>query len=218
MNDMTGAGAPKQIVPVGNIGDFRGESVATVPDETPVFREPVSYLPVESGVELEMEAAASAAAAAIRERGFRMYLEGCTPQSISELLGVPPIHVQFWARTGGWVERLKRFNDELEKVAKESVRAIRLANAPEEAASSLKLGKRIRAVASRKLETDEKADEISPANLKFLADAAKATGDLGDHGMGTTEGQEGAGSGRQPLVIVFKDGMPPQREKPVIDV
>lgn len=207
---------PHVITPVANISDI-GATLpeVTMPAPIPFKREAVEYLPVEADVDLAIEQELSSGLAASRAKGYRMYLEGKTPGDIAVTLGVSPAQVLFWAEKGAWIARLKERNDAQERLVRENLRALRLASAPEEAVSSLKLGRRIREVAQAKLSDDKKAESISPMGLMNLANAGKAGGELSAIGMGDTEGGPTSAGGRQPLVMIFKDGMPPVREKSI---
>ena len=204
------------ITPIGNISDIGAVLPEAVPAPPAVFfKEAVGYLPVEADVDLAIEQELATGLSESRAKGYRMYLEGKTPGDIAVSLFVSPAQVLFWAEKGGWVSRLKERNDAQERLVRENLRALRLASAPEEAVSSLKLGRRIREVAQAKLSDDKKAEGITPMGLMNLANAGKAGGELGAIGMGDADGGPTAAGGRQPLVMIFKDGMPPVREKTI---
>lgn len=172
---------------------------------------------VESDVDMEIERAAIAVGSDLRKRGYRLFLSGSTPEKISEELtasGGPAIDVHtvvVWAREGGWAARMKARNDAKEILVRENVRRIRLNKAEDEAESSLRIGKRIREVVEKKLEDP---DELTPMGLMNVANAAKASGDLGAHGMGesaSSASEDKAAKGKTPLVMIFPGGGLPPR-------
>lgn len=193
-------------------------SVETVPP--PAIR---SYA-IESDVELELEREAMTFGNKLRAKGYRMYLEGKDPRAITEALaksGLTIDTVMLWARDGEWAMRLKKMNDLRERLVRENVRSKRLAHAEKEVESSLRISHKIREKAEGLLESKD----LSPMGLKNIADAAKASGDLGAHGMGeaASDGTEAgkAAGGKVPLVMIFPaGGLPPVPDtmKPVVEV
>ena len=199
----------------GNIMDLRPAASAAAVEAMPElpadrYKDPVAYLPVERAVDLKIEAELAASFREKREEGYRMYLDGTDPQGISEALSIPLKQVLYWADTGEWAAVVKRVNDAHERLVRENVRRARLSHAEADARESLELGERIRRVVKGKL---EKPDELRSQDVKNYADAAKATGDLSDHGNGTTAGDGIAagpdGSGKKPLVVIFNGGTAP---------
>ena len=186
------------------------ESVEPVP---PVA---VKTYAIESEVELAMERDALKFGNECRSKGYRMYLDGKDPKSIAESLSVPGLTVEtviLWARDGEWAMRLKKKNDMRERLVHENIRSKRLAHAEKEVESSLKISNKIREKAEKLLDDDG----LTPMGLKNVADAAKASGDLGAHGMGenSPDGSEGAkaAGGKVPLVMIFPaGGLPPVPE------
>lgn len=175
------------------------------------YKDPVAYLPVERAVDLKIEAEMAASFREKREEGYRMYLDGKDPSDIAAIMSLPLKQVLYWADTGDWALTVRRLNDANERLVRENVRRARLAHAEADAKESLELGERIRKVVKGKLENP---DALRSQDIKNYADAAKATGDLSDHGNGATAGvsidagPEGA-AGRKPLVVIFNGGTPP---------
>lgn len=198
---------------VNNISDLPPTSDPNNRDseETPiVFKEDVLYLPIENDVDLRIEAEIAAQTQASREKGYRMFLAGKSPAEIAKTLGVQIAAVVFWAKDGGWAERLRKQNDVSEELVRENVRATRLANAQTEAEDSLEISKKLRIAVKKKLDAKDADERITPMGLKNLADAAKASGDLGAHGMGETTAPAKTGNdGKTPFVMVFPGGLPP---------
>lgn len=199
-----------------NIMDLRSaaesSAVAIMPELPPEpYKDPVSYLPVEREVDLKIEAEMAASFREKREEGYRMYLGGADPKTISDELAIPLRQVLYWADTGDWAAVIRKANDAHERLVRENVRRARLAHAEADARESLELGEKIRKVVKGKL---EKPDELRSQDIKNYADAAKATGDLADHGNGATAGvsiDAGGpdGGGKKPLVVIFNGGTAP---------
>ena len=176
---------------------------------------------IESDEDLALEREALIAGTQYRSRGYRLYLEGKNPADIAKKLNVTQDAVLTWARVGDWAGRLRRKNDLYEKLVRENVRGKRLSHVEVEVESSLRISNKIRAKAETML--DDKG--LTPMGLKNLADAAKASGDLGAHGMGEGGIAEGeavkAGGGKVPLVMIFPSGglpPPPETMKTVKEV
>lgn len=185
------------------------EAMPELPAER--YKDPLAYLPVERSVDLKIETEMAASFREKREEGYRMYLDGQDPKDIAEIMAVPLKQVLYWADTGDWAMTVRKLNDGLERLVRENVRRARLAHAESDAKESLELGERIREVVKEKLAVP---GELRSQDVKNYADAAKATGDLSDHGNGATAGvsidagPEGA-AGRKPLVVIFNGGTPP---------
>lgn len=185
------------------------EALPELPAER--YKDPVQYLPVERSVDLKIETEMAASFREKREEGYRMYLNGKDPKDIAEIMGIPLKQVLYWAATGDWALTVRRINDAHEKLVRENVRRARLSHAESDARESLELGDLIREVVKGKL---AKPHELRSQDIKNYADAAKATGDLSDHGNGATSGMsidagpEGV-SGKKPLVIIFNGGTSP---------
>ena len=185
---------------------------------------------VEDTIDREVEQAALAVKDSVRERAYRLFLQGLTAVDIVTALKIPTVTqetVLVWAQNGHWYDNMKRRNDTLEKITQENVRSMRLSRAYEEAESALALSKRIRDRAAELLEKKN----LSPQELKFIGDASKCSSDIGAHGMGRASGEDagigGLGGqqqqpGKQPLVIVFQGGglppMNPGAQGPIINV
>lgn len=167
---------------------------------------------VETDIDLERERHALSFAAELRARGYRMFLDGKRPADIAKKLNIKPEVALIWARDGQWGDRLRKINNDHEALVREGVRRVRLEHAEADARESLELGERIREVVKEKL---AKPGELRSQDIKNYADAAKATGDLADHGSGATSGAgvdagpDGSGGGRKPLVVIFNGGTPP---------
>ena len=179
---------------------------------------------IETEVELAMEREAMKFGNNCRFKGYRMYLEGKDPKAIADALAVPGLTidtVMLWARDGEWAVRLKKKNDLRERLVRENVRSKRLAHAEKEVESSLRISHKIRDKAEKMLDDSG----LTPMGLKNVADAAKASGDLGAHGMGEAssdiaEGAKATG-GKVPLVMIFPSGglpPPPETMKTVTEV
>lgn len=173
-----------------------------------VFKEEILYLPIEDDVDLQLEIEMARHTQEKREAGYRLYREGMPVQKIAYRLCVPLAAVSFWAKDGSWADRLRKQNDVDEQVARESVRKVRIQAAEADTRESTELAATIRKTVKNKLESG--GDKLTPMNIKNLADAAKATGDLGDHSMGHTEQDNNKGLGR-PLVVMVNgpSGLPP---------
>lgn len=182
---------------------------------------------IETEVERKIVLDALAVSPRVRAKAFRLFLSGNSPQAIVDAVHLPGVNLEtlaVWAREGAWAEAYSKHNDAIDKVTRESLRSLRLRHAHQEAESAILLGKRIR---DRAMEILDSRDP-TPQELKFIADAAKASGDISAHGMGTAAGEHpeagvGAGAGgKQPLVIVFPNGgLPPMRpeyEPKVVEV
>lgn len=178
---------------------------------------------VETDVELALERDAMRQARAHRSRAYGMYLLGKTPDAIAKELGSPDVTaetIMYWAKDGDWAGRLRRRNDDREKVVVESVRRLRIEKAEVEAESALRISTKIRDKAEEMLD----GDTLTPMGLKNIADAAKASGDLGAHGMGegpASQPETGKPAGKVPLVVIFPGGgLPPEmpKEAEVIEV
>lgn len=164
----------------------------------------------ESEADLQIEREAMKHGDEVRKTGYRMYLDGKTPGEIATGIGLPGVTsdiVMVWARDGDWAVRLQRQNDAREKLVRENVRRIRLGKIEDEAESSLRISKKIRDVAETMLEEGG----LTPMGLKNVADATKASGDLGAHGLGESSAAETAKEkGKTPLVMIFPGGgLPP---------
>lgn len=230
----------KKLKPLDNIAD-----VPPVTDAAEVgngstdivFTDPVAYLPIEDEVDLERESIIAAQTQDQRIKGYKMFLDGRTLEYISRVLDVDNETISFWARDGKWADRLRKRNDIDAGVAREGVRRVRIHHAESEARESLELGKKIRKSVKNRLDLDdelqlgmedmtleEKLDtvkrQLRPLDLKNLADAAKASGDLGAHGMGTSDADSGDKEkiNRQLVVIYGGDGLPPIRKVPPEDI
>ena len=181
-------------------------SVASVKDVT-------RYLPIENSIDLAVENEVSRIHTEVRERGYRMYLSGGSPASIARKLKLSNDVITFWVKDGNWAERLKRRNDILEGAVRENVRSLRLSRAEEESRESLDIGKCLRKRVKDHLDAEEM--KLSPGNLKMLADAAKATGDLGARGMGESiepKQVDDKTEKRSLVVMINGGGLPPVRE------
>jgi hypothetical protein len=145
-----------------------------------------------------------------------MYMGGKSLKMVSKALSVPLESVLVWASDGGWAGRLRKSNNLHEELVRENVRRVRLERSVDDVKSSLRLGRRIRAVVEAKLENP---DELRSMDIKNLADASKASVDTSAHGMGASASEEGSADGdkRHPLVIVFQDGLPPKREPKTVE-
>ena len=178
---------------------------------------------IESEVELAMERESMKFGNECRAKGYRMYMAGKDPAAISKALDIPGLTtdtVLAWARDGEWALRLRKKNDLRERLVRENIRGKRLAHAELEVESSLRISNKIRTKAETLLDNEG----LTPMGLKNIADAAKASGDLGAHGMGDSgpsDTEQQAKGGKVPLVMIFPSGglpPPPETMKPVIEV
>jgi len=180
-------------------------------------------LPIEDDVDLEMEAIANQAAYDKREAGYRMFIGGASLEEIAEEAGVSLAVINTWAKDGTWEARLRSNNDISEGLVQESVRRIRLSRAEEEARDSIDMSRQLRGAVKSRLDMDTTLrtgiedlpleeqlkimkQQLRPMDLKNLADAAKAGGDLGNYGMGTDK-QKGDTGGNKQLVIIANGGL-----------
>ena len=173
---------------------------------------------VESDTDLLLEREAMRLGTKYRSDGYRMYLQGKTPDEIATGLaveGVTADTVLLWAKQGEWAQRLRSKNDAREKLVKENIRRIRLSKAEEDVESSLRIGKRIREVVEMKLENPK---DLKTQDIKNLADAGKASSDTSARGMGEATSDDvavGKGGGKTPLVMIFPGGGLPPMPKDV---
>lgn len=204
---------PNNVDNISDIPPTTDPSNRSTEDTAIVFKEDVLYLPIENDVDLRIEAEIAAQTQEYREKGYRLFLSGKSPNEIAKALGVKMAAVVFWAKDGGWAERLRKQNDVAEELVRENVRAIRLANAQNEAKESLDISKDLRKAVKKKLKDAEESNGacITPMGLKNLADAAKASGDLSAHGMGdaAAPAQTNNNGNKTPFVMVFPGGLPP---------
>lgn len=168
---------------------------------------------IENDVDLSRERHALSFAADLRAKGYRMYIDGRKPAEIAAALKVEPYVVLAWSRDGQWGDRMRKENNDREALVREGMRKARLEHAEDDVRESLELGQRIRRVVRKKLENP---DDLRSQDIKNYADAAKATGDLADHGLGSTAGENVGGSaaaqnaaGKKPLVVIFNGGTAP---------
>ena len=176
---------------------------------------PVVY--VETDIDIARERKAMQVTTAVRSKGYTMYMDGEPLDAVAKALSVPLESVLVWASDGGWAGRLRKSNNLHEELVRENVRRVRLERAVDDAKSSLRLGRRIRAVVEKKLENP---DELRSMDVKNLADASKASVDTSAHGMGASASEDGGaadGDKRHPLVIIFQDGLPPKREPKTVE-
>ena len=166
----------------------------------------VKHLPVENDVVLDLKARVAKQAVELRKRAFGMYLCGASPKDIvDEIGGIDMQTLSVWSEDGSWEKHLKSFNDQIEAIVRETIRYRRLANTDDEIRESLELGKKIR---KRALDMVDGEEDLSAANLKNIAEAAKLTSELGARAMGETaaDAKETGAAGKTPLVVVVQGG------------
>ncbi|MFA7122242.1 MAG: hypothetical protein WC277_12235 [Bacilli bacterium] len=197
-------------MPITNVEDLP-ELPRTLRMREPSALEPPCAGSIETAIEAALEAEASRAEAPLRAAAFRKYMAGASLEKLTREVaksapGLPADVVLFWARDGDWARRLRAQNDERERVVRENLRKLRLESAEGVARRSIKLGTEV----SRRAEAMVSKEGLKAFELKSLADAGKAAGDMVARGMGET-GESAGGDGltprqkdgRKPLVIVF---------------
>lgn len=197
--------APKREVALTNVAEV-------------VFKEDVLYFPIESTVDLAIEAEQALVHKEVREKAYRLYLDGSSPAIICKKLDMPLSIVTFWIKDGTWAQRMRDRNDIVEDAVRENIRQLRLSRAEEESRESLDIGKKLRERVKNKLNNDN--EDLKPYDLKSLADAAKATGELGAHGMGESSPankKEDESKGSTPLVIMINGGGLPEIRRVTVD-